>query len=99
MYFRNPRQAFAKCIEMFRRGSALEPWQNHHERQEVGHCPQSPLRCFAEHRLALAEMMVGLTLISASETKQLALRIWQPAFRSDTPKPVRQLPVMLPGML
>jgi len=82
-----------------RRGSALEPWQNHHERQEAGHCPQSPLRRFAEHRLAPAEMVVGLTLIAASETKQLALWIRQPAFRSDTPKPVRQLPVMLPGML
>jgi hypothetical protein len=44
-------------------------------------------------------MVVGLTLIAASETKQLALWIWQLAFRSDTSKPVRQLPVMLSGML
>jgi hypothetical protein len=43
--------------------------------------------------------MIGLTVIAASETEQLTLWIWQAAFRSDTPKPVRQFPVMRPGML
>ena len=43
--------------------------------------------------------MVGLTVIAASETEHLTLWIWQAAFRSDTPKPVRQLPVLLPGLL
>ena len=43
--------------------------------------------------------MIGLTVIAAGETEQLTLWIWQAAFRSHTPEPVRQLPVMLPGML
>ena len=80
------------------RESAPEPRQDHHEGQEASQRPESPFRRFAEHRLTPVEM-VGLTVIAASETKQLTLRVWQPAFRSDTPKPVRQLPVMRPGML
>jgi hypothetical protein len=43
--------------------------------------------------------MVGSTVVASSETEQLTLWVWQPAFRSDTPRPVRQLAVMLPGML
>ena len=77
---------------------APEPRQDHHQGQEASQRPESPFRRFAEHRLIPVEM-VGLMVVAASETEQLALWIWQAAFRSDTPEPVRQLPVMLPGML
>jgi hypothetical protein len=78
--------------------SALKPWQDHHEHQEASQRPESPFRRFAKHRLVPVKM-VGLTVVAASETEQLALWIWQAGFRGDTPEPVRQLPVMLPGML
>ena len=56
----------------------------------------TPARC----RTSLAPVeMVGSTVVAPSETEQLTLWIWQAAFRSDTPEPVRQLPVMFPGML
>ena len=76
----------------------LQHRQDHHKRKEAGHCPEGPLRRFAEHRLAPVEL-VGSTVIARSEVKQLSLRIWQAAFRCDTSKPMRHLSVMLPGML
>ena len=49
-------------------------------------------------RLSPIGKMVGLTVIASSESEQLTLRVRQAAFRSDTAKPVRQVPVMLAGM-
>ena len=34
------------------RKSVLQHWQDHYKRHEAGHCPEGPLRHFAERRLA-----------------------------------------------